>query len=312
MTVSAEGLALVKRHEGFRAQALELADGRVAVGYSHVQAEAPAAPLSERDADKLLREDMAEVAAVIAARVLVPLSQRQFDALASFVFSIGADAFVKSDVLRRLNAGEPIAAACAMDAWRKSRVNGEPQVLDALVRRRAAERALFLELDAPAPASSPYVRPEIDHAASILGAAKVAAMPGAQGATRVAAPAPEPEALAADEEARRLADILARDPATAHALKAPPPPEFEEDEEPLLLDRIAPAAANTPRDVTRLALFGTGGAVLLATGLAALSQGKPVWFLLFAAPGAVIALAAGWQLLRERFGARWPASPLQE
>lgn len=287
-TVSNEGLALVKRHEGFRAEAMTLADGRTLVGYGHVQAVAPAAPLTEADAEALLRQDLAPVEAAITARVLAPLSQQQFDALASFVFSIGVDAFAKSDVLRRLNAGEPIAAACAMDAWRKSRVNGEPQVLDALVRRRAAERAMFLMLDAVVSAPSAYVRPEIDHAASILGASKVAAMTEARSAP-----------VSLDDETRKLADILARDPATSHVFKAPPPPETH-DEEPLVLDQVVRAPVNTSTDVTGLALFGIAGAGLFAAGLVALSQNKNVLFLLLTTPGAVMALAAGWQLLRDR------------
>jgi len=293
-TVSAEGLALVKRYEGFRAEALTLADGRVIVGYGHLQAVAPRAPLCEVEAEALLKQDLAAIEAAIASRVLAPLTQAQFDALASFVFSIGVDAFVKSDVLRRLNAGEPIAAACAMDAWRKSRVNGEPQVLDALVRRRSAERAMFLMLDAPVAAASAYVRAEIDHAASILGASKVAAM---------SQPASAPQT--ADEETRKLAEILARDPSTALALQPPPAPEPVEDE-PLVLANVVQKPVNTPHDITGLALFGIAGAGLFAAGLVGLNQGKNIVFLLLTAPGAVMLIAAGWQLLRDRLNLRWP------
>ena len=70
----------------------------------------------------------------------------------SFAFSVGAEAFGKSQVLRRVNAGDYVSAACAMDAWRKSDVGGELVIVDALVRRRAAEKALFLKdmpLEAP-------------------------------------------------------------------------------------------------------------------------------------------------------------------
>lgn len=299
MTVSAEGRALVKRFEGFRAEALTLADGRVVVGHGHVQAVAPAAPLTEAEAETLLKQDLTAIEAAIAARVLAPLTQAQFDALASFVFSIGVDAFAKSDVLRRLNAGEPIAAACAMDAWRKSRVNGEPQVLDALVRRRSAERAMFLLLDAPVAAASAYVRAEIDHAASILGASKVAAMPHAVSAPQTA-----------DDETRKLAEILARDPSTAHALQPPPAPEPVEDE-PLVLTNVVHKPVNTPHDITGLALFGIAGAGLFAAGLVGLNQGKNVLFLLLTAPGAVMLIAAGWQLLRDRLGSYWPNGALR-
>lgn len=300
-TVSADGLALIKRYEGFRAEPLTLADGRIVVGHGHVQAVAPPAPLTEAEADTLLRQDLAAVESAIAARVLAPLTQPQFDALASFVFSIGIDEFAKSDVLRRLNAGEPIAAACAMDAWRKSRVNGDPQVIDALVRRRAAERAMFLALEAPVAAASAYVRPEIDHAASLLGGSKVAAM---------TPPVTAPQT--ADAETRKLAEILARDPSTAHALRAPPAPSpVEDEEEPLVLTRVVAAPVNTPHDITGLALFGIAGAGLFAAGLVGLNQGKNVLFLLLTAPGAVMMIGAGWQLLRDRLGQFWPKDALR-
>ena len=301
MTVSTAGLALLKRLEGFRAEAEIMADGRALVGHGHVQALAPSTPVGETEAEALLRYDLAPIEAAIASKVLAPMSQAQFDALASFIFSIGVDAFAKSDVLRRLNAGEPIAAACAMDAWRKSRVNGEPQVIDALVRRRAAERAMFLLLDEPIAAPSAYVRAEIDHAASLLGASRVGTMP--------AMPTAAPSAVL-DTEARRLADILARDPGTAHALQAPPAPEVEE-EEPLMLTQIVRAPLNTARAVTGLALLGIAGTGLFAAGLVSLNQHNNVLFLLLTAPGVVMMAAAGWQFLRDRLNLRWPTNLMQ-
>lgn len=293
--VSPEGLALIKRLEGFRAEPLTLPDGRVVVGHGHVKAKAPKAAVTEADAEGWLRADLAPVEAALNERLLAPASQAQFDALASFAFSVGLPAFLKSDVLRRFNAGEPIAAACAMDAWRKSRVAGEPEVLDALVRRRAAEKARFLEVDAATPAPSALLAPEIDHAVAILGQP-----------TRVAdLPTALPPADDADETARKLAGILGRDPATAHALKPPPARMDEDDEDSVLeLTRVVAGPPNTPSDVTGLALFGIAGAGLFAGGLAALSQERTAIFLLLAAPGAVMLIAAAWRLLKDAAVAR--------
>ena len=61
-------------------------------------------------AEAALRADIAPVEATLGDLLLAPVSQPQFDALVSFAFSIGVDAFARSDVLRRFNAGEPIAA----------------------------------------------------------------------------------------------------------------------------------------------------------------------------------------------------------
>jgi lysozyme len=300
--VSPEGLALLKRLEGFRAEAMALADGRWLNGYGHVQPMAPRAEVTEADAEAALRADIAPIEAALGRLLLAPASQPQFDAMVSFAFSIGVEAFAKSDVLRRFNAGEPIAAACAMDAWRKSRIGGEAAVLDALVRRRAAEKAVFLDLMSLVAAPSAYVRPEIDHAAAILGQPmRVAALP--------ADPLP---AATPDETVRKLAGILARDPNTAHALKPPPMMEPLEEEEPVLeLTQIVRAPSNTASDITGLALFGIAGAGLFAAGLTALSQGRTILFLLFTAPGAVMLLGAAWHLLKDAILARLPSGVLR-
>ena len=292
LAVSPAGLALIKRLEGFRAEALALPDGRFLVGYGHAAAMAPKAALSEADAEELLRADLAPVEAMLNERLLAHVSQAQFDALASFTFSIGIEAFIRSDVLRRFNAGEPIAAACAMDAWRKSSIGGEPAVLDALVRRRAAEKAAFLDLKAAVPAASVFVRPEIDHAVAILGSpTKVTALPAS------ARPG-------YDETVQRLAGILAREPATVHALKPPPARELEEEAPVLeLTRRLDPAP--TPMDMQRLAIFGLVGAGLFAGGLAALSQGRETIFLLLTAPGAVMLLSAAWRLMKDTLVTRF-------
>ncbi|MBS0384309.1 MAG: lysozyme, partial [Proteobacteria bacterium] len=134
------------------------------------------------------------------------LSQAQFDALVSFAFSIGPESFAPSQVLRRLNAGEFDAAACAMDAWRKSDVSGETQVLHALVRRRAAEKAMFLK-DMPREAApSVFVRAKLDHAASVLGAPIEYSTTPALGSVPVA---PQETDVAA-----RLKEVMHSEPAT--------------------------------------------------------------------------------------------------
>ena len=70
----------------------------------------------------------------------IAINQNQFDALVSLCFNIGAGNFRSSTLLRVLNAGNLMAAADQFLVWDK--VAG--QVSDGLVRRRAAERALFV------------------------------------------------------------------------------------------------------------------------------------------------------------------------
>jgi len=219
--ISAAGLALVQESEGFRAEPTQLPDGNWVVGYSHVRVGAPGEPVTQNEAAGLLALDVAPVERVVNALVSQPLTQSQFDALVSFAFSVGLDAFAESQVLRRVNSADYVAAACAMDAWRKSEVNGELETVDALVRRRAAEKALFMKDMACTPAPSVMVRAKLDHAASILGA-PVKASPLRTQAPVVrlvttSAVSVEADPVAAPpvfEPAVRLTDILKSEPAT--------------------------------------------------------------------------------------------------
>src|SRR5687768_1612719 len=142
--VSRAAIELIKRFEGYRRKAAQLPDGRWTIGYGHTLTAREGAEVSEADAEALLIYDLIGVAHAVNETVFTPLIQNQFDALVSFAFNIGLDAFRQSQVLRRLNEGQIIQAACAMELWRKAEFQGERIVIDALVRRRSAEKALFL------------------------------------------------------------------------------------------------------------------------------------------------------------------------
>ncbi|HZC15436.1 MAG TPA: lysozyme [Caulobacteraceae bacterium] len=162
--VSAAAIALIKRFEGLRQDAVQLDDGRWTIGYGHTRSAREGAQVTEDDADALLTYDLVEVQAAINDLVFTPLTQNQFDALASLVFNIGIEAFRHSSVLRRINEGAVLPAACAMEIWRKADFEGERIVIDALVRRRATEKALFLTPeDGFIAAPSAVMQPQIDY-----------------------------------------------------------------------------------------------------------------------------------------------------
>lgn len=162
--VSRAALELIKRFEGYRRHAAQLPDGRWMIGYGHTLTARAGAEVSEPDAEALLVYDLISVQHTVNENVFAPLSQNQFDALCSFAFNIGLDNFRRSQVLKRLNAGAAVQAACAMELWRKADFEGERIVVDTLVRRRAAEKSLFLTPPGGdfAPAPSPLIRPAID------------------------------------------------------------------------------------------------------------------------------------------------------
>jgi lysozyme len=170
MRMSRTGLELVKSFEGFRARSAALPQGGYIIGHGHTAAARANQKISRPDAELILRHhDLVPVEDAVQTHILAPLSQHEFDALVSFAFNIGIQAFKKSSVVSLINEGNRLAAADAMLAWRKARIDGELKVIDALVRRRAVERALFLEhANGRAGVPSALVRPELDVAASLM------------------------------------------------------------------------------------------------------------------------------------------------
>jgi GH24 family phage-related lysozyme (muramidase) len=72
--------------------------------------------------------------------VKVKLNQHELDALISFAYNVGTGALAESTLLRKLNAGDRTGAAKEFGRW----VNADGVKLPGLVRRREAERRLFL------------------------------------------------------------------------------------------------------------------------------------------------------------------------
>lgn len=261
--ISANGLAIIQRHEGFRAEPVQMPDGAWVVGYSHVRAGEPGPALTEVEAADLLTMDVAPTERLVNALVKQPLTQSQFDALVSFAFSIGGEAFATSQVLRRVNAGDFVAAACAMDAWRKAEVNGELEVVDALVRRRADEKALFLKEVDSAASPSVIMRPKLDYAASVLGAPVKYAQAPSVGSLALAVAQPQPvfeesnvvsllTAKAPEpvfEPAARLTEILKSEPQTEALLLTQVANDFDVEDEGEIVTAHARPVARSLDDV---------------------------------------------------------------
>ncbi len=163
MRVSRSGLELVKRFEGLRRRAARLPRGGWTIGYGHTLSAREGAEVGPQDAEALLLYDLNRAAEVVDEVVFTPVNQNQFDALVAFAFNIGVENFRGSAVLKRLNEGCYLKAAAALELWRKADFDGESLVVDALIRRRAAEKALFLTPpEGFRPVPTPVVRPTLD------------------------------------------------------------------------------------------------------------------------------------------------------
>jgi len=138
------GLKLIKAYEGFRPIETTLVSGQSVIGYGHKYSPDEEAVISREKAEDLLKQDLEPYEAMINESIFAPLTQSQFDALVSLSYNIGPRAFLSSNVMHALNNGRPLEAASGFDEWRKSIIDGQTYVVDALVRRRTAEKALFL------------------------------------------------------------------------------------------------------------------------------------------------------------------------
>lgn len=142
--ISDIGLRLIKAYEGYWPEARPLMTGGQVVGFGHRVESDEALSLTEDEAEEVLKADLQGIEDLINSRVHASMTQSQFDALCSLVFSIGEEAFLSSNMLHALNQGQVLEAANEFDLWRKGNVEGRIYVVDALVRRRTAEKALFL------------------------------------------------------------------------------------------------------------------------------------------------------------------------
>jgi lysozyme len=151
MELSAQGLDLIKRSEGFRSrQYLDLA-GYETIGYGHRIAPRESFPesVTEAQAAEILMSDVKKAEQAVARLVHVPLTQGQFDALIDFCFNMGAGRLAASTLLKELNAGHYAQAGLQLLRW--DCAAGAP--IAGLKARRTAELQLWTGGE-PADASS--------------------------------------------------------------------------------------------------------------------------------------------------------------
>lgn len=140
--VSAAGLALIRRFEGFSATPYRCPANYWTIGYGHVLSphmKPWMAVITPAEAERLLEGDARLAASAVKRLIEVPLTQTQFDALASFTFNLGAGALQRSRLRRVVNRGDHAQVPAELMRW----VWGGGQRLPGLVARRSAEAALY-------------------------------------------------------------------------------------------------------------------------------------------------------------------------
>jgi lysozyme len=141
-----QGLALIKRFEGFSATPYICPAGWWTIGWGAIHdldgqpVTADTPPVTEEEAETLLRRDVTAAERAVLRLITVPVSDGRFDALASFAFNLGGGALQRSTLRRKVNREEH---ADVPDEFRKW-VWGGGRKLPGLIRRREAEAVLYV------------------------------------------------------------------------------------------------------------------------------------------------------------------------
>ena len=154
MQITAEGLALIKYYEGFRKQAYQDAVGVWTIGYGHTSMAGaphvtPHLTITRDEADVIMARDVASFSEGVVREIKIALSDAQFSALVSFAYNVGLGNFKGSSVLAAVNREDFAAVPRRLNLW----VKAGGQILPGLVKRRAAEAALFVGNTAAIPTS---------------------------------------------------------------------------------------------------------------------------------------------------------------
>lgn len=145
MQTSDKGISLIKQFEGCKLTAYQDSVGVWTIGYGWTQSVdgkliRAGMTIKQETAERLLKTGLVSYESDVSRLVKVGLTQGQFDALVSFTYNLGARSLSTSTLLRKLNAGDYAGAADEFLRWNKA----GGKVLNGLIRRREAERALFL------------------------------------------------------------------------------------------------------------------------------------------------------------------------
>jgi lysozyme len=154
MKTSEKGQTLIKKTESFEPRPYRCPANIPSIGFGTtrypngkaVTMYDPAITLEQANA--YFAHDIERFERDVLSLVKVPITQGQFDALVSFAYNCGSDidkdtiaeGLGDSTLLKKLNAGDYKGAADEFLKWNK----GAGKVQPGLVKRRAAEREMFL------------------------------------------------------------------------------------------------------------------------------------------------------------------------
>lgn len=141
LALSAAGLAYIGTNEGFRDKAYVPVPGdKVTIGYGSTTDEnnkpiKMGDTVTKERALILLRKDASAAEKAIKKCTPVDMYQYEYDVYVDFTYNVGAAAYCKSTLAKKLNAGDYVGACNELLKWNKF----QGKVLPGLDRRRKEE-----------------------------------------------------------------------------------------------------------------------------------------------------------------------------
>ena len=145
--INEAGLGIIKRFEGWSSAPYCCPAGRWTIGWGAtwtvdglpVTADPP--NITKDEGTDLLKREVHHVEKAIRRLITAELTSNMFSAVASWAFNVGTGNLQRSTLRMKLNRGLYEDTAEEFPKWRKA----GGRSLKGLVRRRAAERELFLD-----------------------------------------------------------------------------------------------------------------------------------------------------------------------
>ena len=135
---------LIKRYEGFRPQAYQDSVGVWTIGYGTTringQPVKAGMTITEDQALQLVQQEVNKLWSQIESILKVKINDNQMNALVDFAYNLGFGSLKNSTLMRLVNESKFEEAANEFPRW----VYAGGKVLPGLVKRREAERQLFL------------------------------------------------------------------------------------------------------------------------------------------------------------------------
>ena len=136
IAVSAASLVAIATYEGYRGNAYQDSVGVPTIGFG----ETAGVKMGDKTTPERALVQLLASTEKHADAITVPLYQHEFDAYVSLSYQIGAGAFCRSTLIKKLNKGDYTGACNELDKW----VYAGGKKLPGIVKRRQKEKEMCL------------------------------------------------------------------------------------------------------------------------------------------------------------------------